>query len=71
MRNWKLKLTTLVFCAFCVTAQADQPPGRVYEALGTSTALDNGGVFTSPWVDVQAYNSVVNVNFWGTELQDL
>ena len=43
--------------SFSVFAQ--EPPGRVYGDLGTTTALANGATFTSPWADVQAYNSIV------------
>ena len=60
MKSWKLRYLATVLVAFCcVSVSAQQLPGRVYDALGTTTPLTNGATFTSPWVDVQAYNSVV------------
>lgn len=38
---------------------ADQLSGRVYDEAGTRQPLSSGATFTGPWIDMQAYNSVV------------
>ena len=34
-------------------------PGKVIDQLSTNTPLSNGDVFTSAWIEVEKYNSIV------------